>query len=300
MKHYGSLRALDELSLELESGECYALLGPNGAGKSTAIGVLSTLLPYQSGSVWIDGKSLERKDLEIRKKIGVVSQEIALYEDLSARENLLFWGGLYDMDRRELQACIQEALKFTGLEDRASDKVANFSGGMKRRLHLAAAILHSPKLLFLDEPTVGIDPQSRNKIYELIEWLKSGGMTILYTTHYMQEVEKLCDRIGIIDEGKILDEGDLQSLRNKHGNSPLMIFEIDGFEGPYDFLNHRFGSNISWTSQGFHLQTERLHHDLNLCLSLCEEAQLGIRHMGLQESGLEQIFLKLTGKALRD
>ena len=212
-KKYDSQQALNGINFEIKEGEFFGLLGPNGAGKTTTISIMSTILEPSGGVVKIDGLDVASKSAECKRRIGVVPQEIALYNELSAYQNLLFWGSLYDVPKPELKKRIEEILKLFGLWDRKDDKVKTYSGGMKRRINIASALLHQPKVLFMDEPTVGIDPQSRNLIYEVIEKLHKDGMTIVYTTHYMEEAERFCDRIAIIDNGQIIAQGSLNELK---------------------------------------------------------------------------------------
>ncbi len=202
-KNYGKLEALKGISFSIDEGEFDGLLGPNGAGKTTTISIMSSILVPDGGEVSINGKNIYTHSRESKQIIGVVPQEIALYSDFSAMENLIFWGGLYGVPDNELKRRAKELLQMVGLSDRANDKVSSYSGGMKRRINIAAALLHRPKVLFMDEPTVGIDPQSRNLIFEVLEKLHHNGMTIIYTTHYMEEAERFCDCIGIIDHGQI-------------------------------------------------------------------------------------------------
>src|SRR5882724_12900607 len=213
-KSYDGVQALKGISFDIKQGEFYGLLGPNGAGKTTTISIMSTLLEPSGGSVTIAGLDLKSNPTECKKTVGVVPQEIALYNELSAYDNLMFWGSLYDVSKSELKLRIDETLKLFGLFERRNDKVKTYSGGMKRRINIASALLHQPKVLFMDEPTVGIDPQSRNLIFEVVEKLHNEGMTIVYTTHYMEEAERFCDRIGIIDNGQIIAQGTLDELKS--------------------------------------------------------------------------------------
>src|ERR1051325_6321754 len=216
-KKFANVEALKGISFTINKGEIYGLLGPNGAAKTTTIGIISTLTQPDAGEVFLNGLTLPKDAEKIKRIIGVVPQEIALYQELSAYDNLIFWGSLYDLPKDKLQTKADEILKLVGLFDRKNDKIKTYSGGMKRRINIASALLHSPEIIFMDEPTVGIDPQSRNLIYEVIEKLNKEGITIVYTTHYMEEAERLCKRIGIIDNGKIIAEGTLEELRNSGG-----------------------------------------------------------------------------------
>ena len=212
VKSFGELRAVDGVSFEVKKGSCFGLLGPNGAGKSTTISMIVGTLAPDSGSMQIDGQTIKGETDTLRRKIGYVPQELALFDELSSIHNLQFFGALYDMSKSEIESRSQEVLNIVGLADRAKEPVKNFSGGMKRRLNIAIALIHRPELLILDEPTVGVDPQSRNAIFEVIEQLRGEGMTLIYTTHYMEEVERMCDDIAIVDHGKVVIRGLLDEL----------------------------------------------------------------------------------------
>ena len=217
-KAFGEIVAVDDVSFSIRSKEIFGLLGPNGAGKTTTIRILSTVLNSDTGDVAIGGYSVSRESDRVREIIGVCPQELALYPELSARDNLLFFGRMAGLNRREAADASNENLERVGLLDRAKDKVADFSGGMKRRVNIAIALMSRPELLFLDEPTVGIDPQSRNNIFETVESLRDEGMTVLYTTHYMEEADRLCDRIGIMDNGRVIRLGTPRELKSEIGD----------------------------------------------------------------------------------
>jgi linearmycin/streptolysin S transport system ATP-binding protein len=214
-KSFGSLVAVDDVSFALRKGELVGLLGPNGAGKTTTVSMIAGLLRPERGEVRIDGKLLSGDTDPAKRRIGFVPQDLALYEELTARENLRFFGSLYDLTGRTLDEAMASALSLVGLAERARDRVKTFSGGMKRRLNLAAGLLHDPDILLLDEPTVGVDPQSRNAIFENLELLKARGKALLYTTHYMEEVERLADRIVVIDHGRAIADDTLAGLRGR-------------------------------------------------------------------------------------
>ena len=228
-KRYGDFTAVDNITLEVNEGEIFGFLGPNGAGKSTTINIVSGLIKSSAGEVNIFNKPLKKFEKEIKKKIGVVPQTLAIYSELSAEENIKFFASIYGVKGEELKKAVEYALEFTGLIEHRKTKAKNFSGGMMRRLNIACGIAHKPKLVIMDEPTVGIDPQSRNHILESVKELNRNGCTIIYTSHYMEEVENICDRIAIIDKGKIIAEGtkeelislisDIQSLRYRLGTS---------------------------------------------------------------------------------
>ncbi|MFP4635366.1 MAG: ATP-binding cassette domain-containing protein, partial [Nitriliruptoraceae bacterium] len=227
-KAFGSLQAVDDVSLTVERGETYGLLGPNGAGKTTSISMIAGLLRPDAGEVFVVGRPLTPTATAAKAAIGLVPQEVAIYPDLSARENLRFFGHLYGLERGELTSRIDETLEIIGLSDRAGDRAATFSGGMTRRLNIGIGLLHRPELLILDEPTVGVDPQSRNAILASVEALATDGMAVLYTTHYMEEAERLCDRIGIIDQGRLVAEGSRRSLVAMVGGDDLVHLTVDG------------------------------------------------------------------------
>jgi ABC-2 type transport system ATP-binding protein len=300
-KQLGSVQALKGISFHIAPGEFYGLLGPNGAGKTTTINILSSILQPDEGSVEINGIDLQREPLKCKALMGVVPQEIALYNQLSAWDNLMFWGGLYDVKGAELKQKAEDTLKLFGLYDRRNDKVSNYSGGMKRRINIATALMHSPKILFMDEPTVGIDPQSRNLIFEVIAQLHKAGMTVIYTTHYMEEAERFCDRIGIIDNGEIIAQGSLDELKR---NSPVkeiisvQITEID--EEAVKMVEQSLNGEVKVSKTCIYYYTNNTKTDLPRLVIKCNELGLDIQHIDVQKVNLETIFLGLTGKQLRD
>jgi ABC-2 type transport system ATP-binding protein len=273
-KSYGKLVAVDGLSLSIRKGELFGLLGPNGAGKSTSVSLAVGLLTPDSGTVTIEGHG-DPADPAVRLKIGVAPQSLALYDLLTAEENLRFFGEVYGLSGARLDERVRWCLDFVGLTDRKSDRVGGYSGGMKRRLNMAAAVIHDPELLLLDEPTVGVDPQSRNKIFESIEALHREGRTIIYTTHYMEEVERLCDRIAIVDAGKLLALGTLSELLATHGGPPTLIVTTNGEQQ--------------------RLQTADPLAELNRIA-----ARTPIDEFQMERPTMEQVFLRLTGRSLRD
>ncbi len=206
-KSFGKKEIIKNVSFEVKKGETFGLLGPNGAGKSTTISMICGLISYDSGDIKVGGKSVKEYPLEAKKKIGIVPQDIALYPTLSAKENLVFWGKMYGLNGKIAKERAEEVLAYVGLQDRGKDKIETFSGGMKRRINIGATLMHEPELLIMDEPTVGIDPQSRNHILETVKKLNEKGMTVIYTSHYMEEVEYLCERIAIVDHGKVIALG---------------------------------------------------------------------------------------------
>ena len=224
-KSFGPILAVDDVSFSIRAQEIFGLLGPNGAGKTTTIRMLSTVLRPDDGDVTIGGHSVARDSDEVRKIIGVCPQELALYTDLSAMDNLVFFGRMAGLNRKEAHDAARQNLDLVGLLDRAKDKVDNFSGGMKRRVNMAISLMSRPRLLFLDEPTVGIDPQSRNHIFETVESLRDDGMTVLYTTHYMEEADRLCDRLGIMDNGRLIRLGSPHELKSEIGDPERVTLE---------------------------------------------------------------------------
>lgn len=298
-KSFQNIQAVNDISFTIKKGEIFGLLGPNGAGKSTTLNMMSTILKSDTGHIHIDGKPVNKNSEACKHLIGVVPQEISLYEDLSAYQNLLFWGELYGIPSKELKERIHTTLELIGLLDRKNDLIKTYSGGMKRRINIAAALLHHPKVLFMDEPTVGIDPQSRNHIFEVIETLNAQGMTIIYTTHYMEEVERLCDRIAIIDSGSIIAQGTQSELKE-------LVLNKESIQLEFDILSE---SNIEQLEKVLpytvtHNQNKLIVDctikDLSKVITACNELQLSIKDIQLNKVNLEAIFLSLTGKQLRD
>lgn len=304
-KRYGGLTAVSDLSFSLKRGERFGLLGPNGAGKTTTISMLVGALKPTSGAVLLDGKPLDGETDPARRKLGYVPQEIALHEDLSALDNLRFFGALYGLHGPALQKRIDACLELVGLSDRAKSRTAEFSGGMKRRLNLAAALLHEPELLILDEPTVGVDPQSRNAIFENLETLVAGGMTLLYTTHYMEEVERLCDRIAIVDHGKLVAQGTLAELRGTlpEGAARLTV-TLEGApelsETTLATLSRMTGKPVVAVEGGVSAELTDVGRETASLLAALDAAGLTVRSLNTDQPGLEDVFLHLTGKSLRD
>jgi ABC-2 type transport system ATP-binding protein len=297
---FDTVDALKGISFNIQQGECYGLLGPNGAGKTTTISILSTIIKPDEGEVNIAGYDLKKNPLDCKKNIGVVTQEIALYNELSAYDNLLFWGGLYNVPKPELTARIEETVNLLGLTDRKNDKVKTYSGGMKRRINFASALLHRPHVLFMDEPTVGIDPQSRNLIFEVVEKLHKDGMTIIYTTHYMEEAERLCDRIGIIDNGEIIAQGTLDELRTSGSMKESVVISYTNLtDERYNTIEKEW-KDIQRSEDKIHFYSMNIQGDLSKIILKCNEFGLDIRHIDIQKINLETIFLSLTGKQLRD
>ena len=300
-KKYGELTAVDGVSFEVREGEIYGLLGPNGAGKTTTLSMISGLLQPDEGRVLFGGVDLAADPLGIKQDLGVVPQDIALYEELTARENLHFWGGLYGLSGAKLKDAIQAALKLVGLDDNADKKVGKFSGGMKRRLNLSMGLVHRPRVVMMDEPTVGIDPQARANILEVVREIANSGTTVLYTTHYLEEAEGFCDRIAIMDHGKILTEGTLDELKQMLGEG-----EIVTVLGTFDTAVVRDDLGQLESVQVISAEADRL------VLSTAEGAgavrlltrlldgKLDVDGVSIQPPSLSGLFLKLTGRELRD
>src|SRR5215204_685375 len=237
VKKYGDFTAVKGVSFDIKEGEIFSLLGPNGAGKTTTISMLSTLYAPTSGDATIGGHSVTRDPMAVKQVIGVVPQDLALYEELTARENLVFWGQMYGLSGRSLNNRVDEVLEQIGLTDKARNRVKTYSGGMKRRVNIGVGLLHKPRLLFMDEPTVGIDPQSRRAILDTVKDLNKQGMTVLYTTHYMEEAEELSNRVGIIDHGELIAIGTQKELKQQVGQTETLILHLAENEDPAPLVN---------------------------------------------------------------
>ncbi|HEY6565177.1 MAG TPA: ABC transporter ATP-binding protein [Pirellulaceae bacterium] len=288
-KSYGSRNAVDNVSFEIAAGETLGLLGPNGAGKSTIIGMIVGILSPDAGDVRLRG-GLVPSDPQARRLIGVAPQQLSLYEELTAEENLRFFGRLYDLPGVTLKDRVNWALELAGLVNRRKDTVGKYSGGMKRRLNLACALVHDPEVVLLDEPTVGVDPQSRNHLFECIEALKRQGRTVLYTTHYMEEAERLCDRVAILDHGRLLAIDSVSGLVSAHGH--VSFVDVEFRDPPPE------GTALNGQLEGRRLRLES-HKPLE---AVAQVASLGlpIATLSIRQPDLEAVFLKLTGKSLRD
>jgi ABC-2 type transport system ATP-binding protein len=301
-KSYGKLMAVSGVGFRADSGETIGLLGPNGAGKTTTVSIIAGLLSADSGEVLIEGKQVKSDTDPVKLKIGLVPQDMALYDKLSARDNLSFFAALYSLAGARAKPTIAEALNLVGLSDRAGDKVGTFSGGMKRRLNLAAALLHDPQILLLDEPTVGVDPQSRNAIFENLETLKKRGKTLIYTTHYMEEAERLCDRIVIIDHGKVVANDTLQGLHELLPVTNVIAIELDHADG---FKLEPMLTLPEVKSAALEQGILRVGvHDLSdgapRILRWLAENGHSYHHVSSEQPDLETVFLTLTGRSLRD
>jgi len=296
--------AVDGVSFAILQGEVFSLLGPNGAGKTTTISVLSCLLEPSSGDARLAGHSVRTSPQEVKRAIGVVPQDIALYPTLSARQNLMFWGRMYGMGGGELRKRVEEALETVELRDRAKERIEAYSGGMKRRINIAAGLLHRPQIVFMDEPTVGIDPQSRRNILDMVKALNARGMTVLYTTHYMEEAQELSHRIGIIDHGRLIALGTLAELTHLVGEQDAVELKIAAEHSTPELLaslGRVPGVDQVTADDG---TVRLLATDGNAALPelIIAANTLGVRvaNVAIQEPNLEAVFLHLTGRALRD
>ena len=301
-KAFGELKAVQGVSFNVLQGEIFSLLGPNGAGKTTTISMLATLLRPDQGDALVMGHSVRKDPMGVKSVLGVVPQEIALYEDLTARENLTFWGKMYGLRGASLKQRVDEVLEIIGLTDRAGERVGKYSGGMKRRVNIGVALLHKPQVIYMDEPTVGIDPQSRRNILDSVVLLKDQGMTVLYTTHYMEEAQELSDHIAIMDHGQMIASGTHEELVKIVGEKHRLHLTINvDSERILDVWRGVQGvSQITVEDGSFTILAE----DSNLVLPRLFESALAqnvrITSVEIQEPNLETVFLHLTGRALRD
>jgi ABC-2 type transport system ATP-binding protein len=299
-KCYGSTIALDGVSFSLEAGELFGLLGPNGAGKTTLLSILCGLSEADTGEVRLFGQVFNRARRDLRRLVGIGTQDLSIYPDLTARENLRFFGKLYGMSGKPLEVRIEDVLGAVGLTDRADDRAGTFSGGMKRRLNLAAAIIHEPQILFLDEPTTGVDPQSRNHIFNQVKSLNSMGLTVLYTSHYMEEVQELCRRIAILDGGQVRACDTLPNLLKLLDGRVrfTLAMPIPGLEE--QLARIPVAKSVQSIADGYEVATDSVPHLLPLVLALCAKLGATITAIEPQEPTLERVFLYLTGRQLRD
>jgi len=305
-KSFGDFAAVKGVSFAIKEGEIFSLLGPNGAGKTTTISMLSCLLKPTAGDALIDGHSVSGQTTAVKKIIGVVPQEIALYDTLSASENLFFWGRMYGLGGALLARRVKEVLEMIGLTDKAGNKVGTYSGGMKRRVNIGVGLLHGPKILYMDEPTVGIDPQSRRNILDAVKRLNQQGMTVLYTTHYMEEAEELSDRVAIMDHGQIIAIGTQPELTKLVGEDQSLTLHIPEEQNPADLLaalNTLPSVTTATASSEMHTVTVMLpnvNEALAQIFSQADEKGIRIHSVDIKEPNLEAVFLHLTGRALRD
>ncbi len=299
-KSYGNFNAVNNLNLTIKKGDIFGLLGPNGAGKSTTIEIISALQSFDNGEVLINNKSIKTHPLKCKKMLGVVPQDISLYEEFSAFDNLVFWGKLNGVSKAKLKPKIEELLDLIGLSSRKNDLIKTYSGGMKRRINIAAALLHEPEIVFMDEPTTGVDPQSRNKIFDIIESLHKKGITIVYTTHYMEEVERLCNMIAIMDNGEIIAQGTIDELQKACNLKEIIYVEVISISKEiFKYLQEKSKLNIQ--KNGHIIAVEcNPSIDLEEFLTTLRQLNITIKSIEIQKSNLESIFLNLTGKQLRD
>ena len=303
-KSYGEVAAVAGVSFRAGKGETIGLLGPNGAGKTTTVSMIAGLVRPDAGEVRIAGRALRGDTDPAKRSMGLVPQDIGLYEEMSARENLHLFGALYGMEGAQLKLAMDEALDLVGLKDRSREPVKGFSGGMKRRLNLAAAVLHGPDLLLLDEPTVGVDPQSRNAIFENLEALKKRGKTLLYTTHYMEEAERLCDRLVIIDHGKIIADDTLQALNRMVPARNLLTVEFEDSAGnvprAQDVAQLPGVESAEVQGASARIAVRNLAEDSAGILQWLVQQGYRVQHLSSERASLETVFLTLTGRSLRD
>ena len=302
VKSYGSKLSVDHLQLDIEEGDIFGLLGPNGAGKSTAIKMMCGLLKIDSGEVTVCGISVATNPLEVKKNIGLVPQDLAIYENLSAKENVTFFAKLHGLRGRLLSERVEEALSFVGLQDRQQERPQTFSGGMKRRLNIACAIMHRPKLIIMDEPTVGIDPQSRNHILDAVKQLNRMGSTIIYTSHYMEEVESLCSRVGIIDHGRLIACGTTEELRKQVSQEEKLTVEVVQLKQSTveELRMHARIKKVLVNENTIEMYLESVQPILQDILFILSKHQVAIHSLTRVEPDLETLFLSLTGRTLRD
>ena len=301
-KRFNDKLVLDNVSYEVNEGEIFGFIGPNGAGKSTLINIMTTLITPDSGSIKICGYDILKEPIKAKECIGCVPQDLALIEELNAYDNLEFFGSLYGLKGKVLKERIKESLKFTGLEETKRLKVKKFSGGMKRRLNIAVAIMHHPKVLILDEPTVGVDPQSRNHIFSFVKNIcKEWGTTVIYTSHYMEEIEELCKRVFIIDLGKEIAYGDREEIKAAvFSNNKVLIEAQDINAKTIVELKSIDGINNVTEKDNKVSLTIGSNFKLGSVLSLMEKEGINIKKISYEEAKLEDVFLSLTGKSLRD
>lgn len=302
VKRYKELVALDHLSLEIEEGEVFGLLGPNGSGKTTTINCLLSLLSYDKGTVEIFGKKMTPVSYDIKKQIGIIMQNVAVFQELNVYENIDYFCGLYIKDKNKRKQYVEEAIQFAGLEDFRKFRPKKLSGGLLRRLNIACGIAHKPRLIILDEPTVAVDPQSRNKILEGIQELNRKGATIIYTSHYMEEVEQLCTRIAIMDRGKKIAEGTKDELKRMIKNTETVTIEV--LNVPESVLteleNIRHVYKASFADEKLTLECSGGKHNLIRILDVLQKENISFGRVYTELPTLNDVFLEITGKALRD
>ena len=301
-KSFKSNTVLKGISFDLYRGELLCILGPNGAGKSTTINILTAALGSDGGEILYKGTAIGKQLKSYKQSLGIVPQDVALYEELSAEQNLKFFASIYGLKGKQLKSAVDEALVFAGLDERRNDKVKTFSGGMKRRLNIACAIAHHPELVIMDEPTVGIDPQSRNHILDSIKKLREEGMTIIYTTHYMEEVEVIASRIIIMDHGSIIAEGTTESLKEEFENEKryTILVEDNGKVPASEFFSVEGVKSAKIEGNTIEISSLKGVENLDKIISLLSDRGEKILNISSEAANLEMVFLKLTGRKLRD
>ena len=302
VKRYKELIAIDHLDMSIKEGEIFGLLGPNGSGKSTTINCILSLLEYDKGEIEIFGKTMSPKAYEIKSQIGIVPQDVAVYDSLTVYENIDFFCGLYIKDKKARKKYVQEAIDFVALNDFVKFKPSKLSGGLKRRLNIACGIAHKPKLIFFDEPTVAVDPQSRNKILEGIEQLRENGATIIYTSHYMEEVEQLCDRILIIDKGHTIAEGTVDELKGMIKKSEIITIEVAGLDDKTLNMVREVKNvySVSYENNTLKIEAGSGKHNVIDIINILQERGYKMKKIFSEQPTLNDVFLELTGKQLRD
>lgn len=302
-KRYDDKLAVDNISLDIGEGELFGLLGPNGAGKSTLISMICGLTKLDKGDITINGSSIKTNPILAKQNIGLVPQEIALYENISAIDNLKFWGKMYSLKGNILKERIEEVLETTGLKDRGKEKVSKFSGGMKRRLNIACAVMHYPRIVIMDEPTVGIDPQSRNNILEFTKELnKKHGSTLIYTSHYMEEVEALCNKVCILDEGKVIAKGTQDHIKRMIMNEERVEIVISEYKPEINLMLKKIDSvrEVIYKDSKLTVIMQETQRGIQKVIEVLIKGEIGIKDISIKNPTLETVFLSLTGKALRD
>jgi ABC-2 type transport system ATP-binding protein len=304
VKRYGDFAAVKGVSFDIRQGEIFSLLGPNGAGKTTIISVLSTLYAPSEGDATVGGHSVTKEPMAVRRLIGVVPQDLAVYDELTARENLAFWGQMYGLGGQALKSRIAEVLEQIGLSDKANQRIKTYSGGMKRRVNIGVGLLHRPSLLFMDEPTVGIDPQSRRAILDSDKELNRQGMTVLYTTHYMEEAQELSDRVGIVDHGELIALGTQAELTRQVGENDTLALLVGEGEDPAPLCEALRAVpgvlRAQATDSSVTVIAPEAEEILAPAIGKANELGIKIRSVEIREPNLEAVFLHLTGRALRD
>ncbi|MBN2442211.1 MAG: ABC transporter ATP-binding protein [Spirochaetales bacterium] len=301
-KKFAEVTAVNNVSLTIEKGEIFGLLGPNGAGKTTLINILCGLLPLTKGSVFIGNYDIKKNIHQVKKIIGVIPQDLAIYDDLTAYDNVKFFAGLYGIKGRELKDAVMNTLAFTGLEDSAKKYPKTFSGGMKRRLNIACGLAHGPEIIFMDEPTVGIDPQSRNYILEAVKKINKQGCTIIYTTHYMEEAESICSRIAIIDHGKIIAQGTNEELKVliKDKSRFIISMKSDYYVDVKELAGIHGVLNVETLGNKVFIDNDQGINNLTQILSYFTAHNIQMSNLELDAPNLEAVFLTLTGRTLRN